>query len=322
MPELISPSTRAARPVMTVAGPISFDEMGITDAHNHVWIEGFKGADPANPVLDQLALIRRELNDYRLAGGSSLLDCQPGGCGRDGRRLLELSRLSGVHIIACTGFHRRKYYPSDSKFWSLTSQSAADLFISELTRGLKETLSGRQPVLAGFIKIALEDSWEKCPLPFLEAAAAAATKTGCVVEIHTEKGALAVEIVDFFIKHAVPADQLVICHIDKHIDFGLHAELARSGALLEYDTFFRPKYDPEINVWPLVDRMAASGLEACVTLATDMAEKEMYLAYGGGPGLASLPLKIKSRLADRGLPESAIQQLVGGSIARRLARLN
>jgi predicted metal-dependent phosphotriesterase family hydrolase len=307
---------------MTVTGATPFDQLGICDAHNHVWIDGFKETDPVNPVLDQPDLIQRELLDYKLAGGGTILDCQPGGCGRDGRRLRDLSRASGVRIIACTGFHRRKYYPADSTFWSLSSQSAADLFINELNLGLEETRTDTQPVQAGFMKVALEENWDSCNLAFLDAAAAAASETGCVVEIHTEKGALAEEIVTFFEKKGVSASQLVICHIDKRPDFGLHAELARAGVMLEYDTFFRPKYEPEARLWPLIDRMVAAGLGNRVALATDMAEKEMYHAIGGGPGLSSLPGKIKSRLSERGLPENIINQLTGENITRRLARLN
>lgn len=318
----MSSSTSTVRPVITVTGAVQFYSLGITDAHNHVWIKSLDDSDPTNPVLNQPDLILQELIDFRLSGGGTILDCQPGYCGRDGNRLLELSKSSEVNIIACTGFHRRKYYPSTNEFWSLNSQSAADLFISELSVGLKETLPSKQTVQAGFIKIALEESWGKSPRDFLEAAAFAAAKTGAVLEIHTEKGALSAEIPMFFEKLGVLPVQLVICHIDKLVDFGVHTELAKAGVLLEYDTFFRPKYKPEEYLWPLIDRMVNAGLGHRVALATDMAEKEMYHAIGRGPGLASLPGKIQTRLKERGISENIIKQLVGGNIAARLARIN
>jgi phosphotriesterase-related protein len=307
---------------MTVTGLIPCEQIGICDAHNHVWIEGDAEADPANPVLDQFEHIREELADYKKAGGSAILDCQPGGCGRNGRRLRELSEASGVNIVACTGFHRRKYYPQNAALWGMPPHTAADLFIWELTYSLEENGDAAHPVKAGFLKVALESRWEDCPLAFLEAAAEAASKTGCLVEIHTEKGALASEIVEFFSGRGVPARRLVICHIDKRADFSLHAELAAIGALLEYDTFFRPKYEPETILWPLIERMVAAGLGRSVALATDMAEKEMYRSIGGGPGLASLPRTIIPQLRARGIPEAEITLLTGGNIARRLARPN
>jgi phosphotriesterase-related protein len=143
-----------------------------------------------------------------------------------------------------------------------------------------------------------------------------------VVQIHTEKRALAEKAVVFFEKRGVNASQMVICHIDKRPDFCIHQELAKFGVLLEYDTFFRPKYQPETNVWPLVEKMVQAGLGGSFCLATDMAEAEMYAAIGGGPGLASLPGAIKSRLQTMGLPEADICKVLGGNIARRLAGLN
>ena len=40
----------AARPVITVQGPLQYERLGITDAHNHMWIEPVPGADPSAPV--------------------------------------------------------------------------------------------------------------------------------------------------------------------------------------------------------------------------------------------------------------------------------
>jgi len=113
----------------------------------------------------------------------------------------------------------------------------------------------------------------------------------------------------------------VICHIDKRPAFGVHQELARFGVLLEYDTFYRPKYEPEKNAWSLVENMVQAGMAGNICLATDMAEAEMYTAIGGGPGLASLPGAIKTRLQTMGIPETDISKILGGNIARRLAGL-
>jgi len=98
----------------------------------------------------------------------------------------------------------------------------------------------------------------------------------------------------------------------------LHRELAQAGVLLEYDTFHRPKYDPEATLWPLIERMAAAGLDGAVALATDMADPALW-AYGGGPGPASLPGSIRSRLQALGLPPETITGMLGYNVATRLA---
>ncbi len=316
-----SPDHSMERLVMTVRGPVAYDQLGITDAHNHLWIEPISGAGPGSPILDRFGPILQELNEYRQQGGGALLDCQPGGCGRDGKRLLALSNASGVHLIACTGFHRKKYYSPDYGLWQASAERTYEFLRSELERGLVETQNTASPVKAGFIKIALEGTWQDCPQAPLEGAVFAALQSKSLVEIHTEKGALAEEVCLYFTAAGLSPAQIVLCHMDKRPDVGLHQELARSGVLLEYDTFYRPQYDPAANLWPLLENMAQSGLANRVALATDMAPAEMYRFIGGGAGLASLPGEIQDRLIEKGFPETDRLQMLGGNIARRLAGL-
>src|SRR5690606_29551862 len=135
--------------VTTVLGPVDPAELGIVDGHSHVWIEPVVGADPTAPVLFDETAVTRELQQYKAAGGGAVVDCQPGGCGRNGRILPKLAQASGVHLIACTGFHRRLYYPADAPLWQMGSEAAADLFVRELTVALAETADTPQPVRAG-----------------------------------------------------------------------------------------------------------------------------------------------------------------------------
>lgn len=318
-PPSIQPSD--PKPVQTVLGEVHYESLGITDAHNHIWIDRVNGADGSAPVLDQFESIRTELLDYRSAGGVSLLDCQPGGCGRNGDKLVQLSKDSGVNVIACTGFHRKKYYTPGHWLFSATETDVADYLISEYTAGLEETKTKANPPRAGFFKIALEASWKETPQAAMEAAAAAAKVTGALVEIHTEKGSLAEKAVIFFEDRGVKPVQLVLCHMDKRPDLGLHSELGKYGVLVEYDTFHRNKYKPEENLWPLITGMCNAGLSNRIALATDMAESETYKSIGNGPGLASLLTGIQPRLIELQIPTNSIQEMLGGNIARRLAGL-
>jgi phosphotriesterase-related protein len=307
---------------MTVQGPVHYEQMGITDAHNHLWIDSIPGASETNPVLNQYDLILRELIEYRQTGGGTLLDCQPGGCGRNGNKLLELSKASRVNLIACTGFHRKKYYPLGYWLWEASAEKVYETLCSEIEQGLAETANSPTIVKAGFIKIALEDTWEDSPQAALESAASAANSTNALIEIHTEKGSLAEKACIYFMDRDVLPHQLVLCHMDKRPDVSLHKALANLGVLLEYDTFYRPKYDPATNVWPLINQMVTEGLSDRITLATDMAEAALYHSIGGGPGLSSLPGEIQQKLTEKGYPETIRKQLLGGNIARRLAGIN
>ena len=312
----------APYPVITVQGSIPFESLGITDAHNHMWIESVPGAVPGGPVLNQFNLILKELIEYREKGGETILDCQPEGCGRDGNQLLALSKASKVNLISCTGFHRQKYYPQNYWLWEADAEKICDFLYSELEHGLSETVNMPEPVRAGFIKIALESSWADCPHAALEAAASAALIAKVLIEVHTEKGALAEKACIYFTNLGLLPTQLVLCHMDKRPDIGLHKELARFGVLLEYDTFYRPKYNPSTNLWPLIEQMVSAGFSDRIALATDMAESELYHFLGGGAGLASLPGEIQVQLIERKFPETARKQMLGGNIARRLAGIN
>jgi predicted metal-dependent phosphotriesterase family hydrolase len=107
--------------------------------------------------------------------------------------------------------------------------------------------------------------------------------------------------------------------MDKRPDASLHMELASQGVLLEYDTFYRPKYNPTENLWPLIEKMVGVGMSERVALGTDMAETEHYRFIGGGAGLSSLPGEIQKNLIKKKFPETARMQMLGGNIARRLA---
>lgn len=306
-------------PIRTVLGEIPSQQLGVLDAHNHAWIEPVPGAHPTAPVLNDFDAIQEELCRFRAAGGSGLLDCQPPGCGRNARRLAQLSAASGVHIITCTGFHRARYYQPDYPLFSMSSTEIAGLFLRELTVSVSETEHMASPIRAGFIKVALEQRWNECALNAIEAAAAVARETRDSIEIHTEKGALAEKAVLYFEAQGVKPQQLVLCHMDKRADSSLHAQLAKHGVLLEYDTFYRPRYNPEANLWPLIVKMVDLGLSEHVALATDMATTGLYQAPGNGPGLASLPGQIRSRLQNLGSPQTSIRQMLGANIASRLA---
>jgi len=310
-----------AAEITTVLGPVAVARCGVIDAHNHLWIDPIMGVDASAPVLTGFNQIAAELIEYQKAGGFGVVDCQPGGCGRNANRLVDLSRKSGVAVIAATGFHRRRYYPPNFWLWSATSTAAAEYMIEELKDGIMECRSDTPAALAGFIKVACEEYLSYTPQAMLEGAAAAALHTGAMLQIHTEKGQSAEDILAFFLERGIQPSQVVLCHMDKRPDRGLHREIAQTGALLEYDTFYRPHYDPDNNLWPLLEWMITAGFEHTIALATDMADKHFWRSFSGGPGLPGFIKTIRSRLEQFIDSANIISQLLGKNIARRLAGL-
>jgi phosphotriesterase-related protein len=98
--------------IRTVRGDIAPESLGFCQSHEHLCITKGRPAQ-VNPDLciDDPDKSARELTRYREAGGQAVVDAQPVGCGRDPLMLETLSRTSGVHIIASTGFHRLCFTP-------------------------------------------------------------------------------------------------------------------------------------------------------------------------------------------------------------------
>lgn len=300
----------------TVTGSVAVEQVRLVDAHAHLWIKPPAGiADDCRYELDDEVRIQAELVDFRAAGGTTLVDCQPGGCGRDATKLVKLSQATGLQVTASTGFHLKRYYPPEYWLWTATTDAATAYFIEELTVGMKETGPG---VRATVIKIAYDGIVDGQQQVLMQAAAIAARQTGATLLFHTEQGRSVESLLPFFTGRGVDATQLYICHVDKRPDFGLHRELARAGVLLGYDTFARPKYDPEHNVWPLLKQMVADGLEKSVAIGLDLAAAAMWQHYGGGSGMLTLPRDIVPRLHAEGLSDAVIRQLTAQNIAERL----
>jgi phosphotriesterase-related protein len=230
--------------------------------------------------------------------------------------LLRFARATGLHVTATTGFHLQRYYPPGHWLWSASEQAAADYFLRELTAGVDEA----DGVQAATIKIGYSGEIEGRSRALMEAAAAAARAAGAAILFHTEQGRNVEALLPFFAERGVPPTQLYLCHVDKRPDLGLHRELAQAGALLGYDTFVRPKYDPERNVWPLLLGMVQSGLAAHVAVCLDAALPSMWRHFGGEPGLLALTEIIRPRVEGAGVDAQSTAGLLGGNVARFLVR--
>lgn len=303
--------------LQTVGGLVPLEEITLVDGHAHVWINPPKGVAPkSHLVLNNPQRIEAELNDFRSAGGTMLIDCQPGGCGRDARMLAKLSEVTGLHITTTTGFHLSRYYPAESWLWSVSERAAVEYFANEVTAGVQEN----GEVLATTIKVGYSGKIEGQSRVLMEAAAEAARQTGVALLFHTEQGENVEELPQFFEDRGVLANRLYLCHMDKRPDIGLHRELAQAGILLGYDTFARTQYSPELNVWPLLLAMVRAGWEDQIALGLDLARSSMWQHYQGMPGLIYLPDRVLPRLHHEGLNETSVAKLVGGNVARFLVR--
>lgn len=298
--------------VRTVAGDIDAGDLGTTYAHEHLLISG------GMPVmLDKEFLLNnreraaQDVSAFISLGGRTLVDMMPCGLGRDPEGLRELSRRTGAHILAATGFHTERYYDSQHWLYLYTSEQIAELFRAEIEEGMDQwgyrgPLVQRTVSRAGVIKVASGYyAWNRNTDKWFEAAALAHRMTGAAISSHTENGVLGDRQVQRLTSLGVPPSSIIVGHIDKNVDPFVHRELAGMGVFLEYDSPSRLKYGPDLDAVQLIRAAARHGYDGQILLGMDLARQSYYRSYGGGPGLEYLLETFVPRLRAEGLGDSA-----------------
>ena len=312
--------------VRTVTGDIDVSQLGITNAHEHVLIRsGLIIAKEPDFRLDSVEKAVEELTEYSTFGGNALVDTAPIGIGRDPEGLAQVSRQSGIHIIAATGFHKTKYYLDSHWRFHYSAQEIAGLLIEEIREGMDQhSFEGpfrrKTSVRAGIVKVASDYQFmDSATRVAFESAAIAHKETGAPVLTHTEMGTLAMEQLKLLEALGVPPQHIVLSHMDRNPDLILHCELARTGVFLEYDGPGRIKYFPESTLTSLMRGVFEAGLGAQILLGGDTARRSYWKAYGGGPGLAYMLEHFIPRLQSEGMNDEQIQQVLVKNPARAFA---
>ncbi|SED63883.1 phosphotriesterase-related protein [Jiangella alba] len=276
---------------MTVLGPADPAGLGAVDAHEHLFLRS-----PALPGDDFGAVdaMTAEVETVQAAGIGAIVDLTPVGLGRSVTGLASVSRATGVHIVAATGYHRDAHYPSGHWVYREPAQVLEEVLVTDLTSGIDERdWQGPRPSpsshRAGIVKLgASYQRLSPAERVRLSAGASAARRTGAPVAVHCEIGTMGPELLDLLAADGVPAGRVLLAHLDRNPDAGLHAELAARGAYLLYDTVGRIKYRPDSVLLDLVERMVAAGFGDRLLLGTDVGRRSQLRAYGGGPGMAVL----------------------------------
>jgi phosphotriesterase-related protein len=117
----------------------------------------------------------------------------------------------------------------------------------------------------------------------------------------------------------VPAAAIVLAHVDRAPDPGLHADLAAAGAYLGYDGWARYREWPDSVLVACVARAIELGAAERILLGGDVARRSRYIAYGGMPGLAYLGHRALPALRAE-VGEAAVRAMLVDNPARLLGR--
>jgi len=229
-----APAQRHRGVVQTVLGPIEASKLGFTLPHEHicctsagfwkVWPEYFGGrANFIAKTIDKLKAAKAE-------GVDTIVDVTPFDVGRDVRLLEEVSRKSGVQIVACTGH----WLDPQLSMSSRTVEELTDFFILEIDRGIEDT--GIKP---GVIKVA---TGQEGVTPFLDkvlrAAARASKATGTPITTHTYALArIGEKQADIFEAEGVDPRSVCLGHCDESNDMDYRTGLIKRGYTIGMDHF-------------------------------------------------------------------------------------
>lgn len=286
---------------MTVLGPVAPEELGATDAHDHLFLRS-----PALPGqdFDDAGRAIEEVRGAMPGGLKAIVEVTPIGLGRRPAGLRAVAEATGIHIVGATGYHRDAHYPHDH--W--VREASVDLLAQRILADLKEgmhpedwlTEAPLDPARAGVIKAGASYQ-HVSPLEERRLAAAAIghLETGAAILVHTEIGTCGHQVVDLLVREGVRPERIILAHLDRNPDLELHSELAASGVMLEYDTPGRIKYRPDSELLDLIDGMVEAGHSRKMLLGLDLGQRDYFRSYGGGPGLAYLMDTFVPRLRRR-----------------------
>ncbi|MFJ2958044.1 phosphotriesterase [Streptomyces sp. NPDC087270] len=305
--------------VRTVLGDIAPERLGVTDAHDHLF---FAAPAFAGQELDDPAAAEAELAAFRAVGGAAVAQWTPFGLGRNAAGLPALSRAAGVHVVAATGLHQAAHY-APALLDRLRSDGLAAFFTAELAEGM---LAGDDPggprggAKAGMIKVAgMFHGLDGHTREVMTAAARAHHATGAPIGVHHEMGTAAVDVLALLHGElGVPVTSILLGHLNRFPDSGIHRELASSGAFLAFDGPSRAHHATDWRLLDCLTELAAAGHTDQILLGGDNVLASARASTGGSPGIPYLLRVLRPRVA-AALGEDAAEAILVANPARAFA---
>jgi phosphotriesterase-related protein len=223
-----SPIGRTPGIVQTVLGPLDASKLGFTLTHEHICknpSERFGGR------VNSIAHAVDKLKEARDAGINTVVDVTPFDVGRDVRFGQEVSRKSGMQIVACTGQH---FFAPES-YNARGLEEITELFIREIEQGIDGT-----DIKAGVIKVAARsDAMTPAEEKVFKAAAHASKATRIPVQTHTNSQRRGgVKQADIFEAEGLSPARVSLGHSNDTDDVDYLAGLAKRGYTLGMDHAF------------------------------------------------------------------------------------
>jgi phosphotriesterase-related protein len=218
--------------INSVLGPIEIADLGFTLTHEHLFTAS-AGIQRTYPELfgdfaDLTEQVVACLTEARDGGVQSMIEVSTLDLGRDVRFLADMSRRTGVNIIAATGIWR----DIPRALWNRSPDEIANLFVRELTQGIEGS-----DIRAGIIKVANDSEGVTREGEIILRAAARASKlTGARISTHSyAPGRVGEQQVAIFEDEGLDPGQVYIGHSNDSTDLEYLLGLVGKGVWLGMD---------------------------------------------------------------------------------------
>jgi len=243
--------------IRTVLGDIAPEQLGVTLTHEHIRY-AYQGSDTDhNHIwnLDEMAgRIAAVLTEGRTVNGiQTVVDMTPPEIGRHPELLAEVSRRSGVNIVAMAGFFPEEHAIGIPFHWRRKSPDyIAELLVRDIVEGMVYD-NQLTPYRAGILKAATGGLTSLRPgekataasISPLEtkiccAVARAQRKLGCAINTHTQPEDYAftnpgIELLDVLEKYGADPGRVIIGHAFVHPNIEQLKAICERGACLQID---------------------------------------------------------------------------------------
>ena len=305
--------------IQTVLGRIPPETLGVTYSHDHLLFQPPPEIAEQDPdlALDSAEAAIQELKTFKMAGGQALVEMTTIELGRDPKAMRAISKETGVHIIAATGYNKGKFCEG------MVEEKSVDDIAAEMIQDLLSGMDGTD-CMAGLIKASSsKDGMTPGESKVFQAAIQAHHQTGAPISTHTEAGTYAIEQVEMLLAGGVPTDKIIIGHLDRKLDWDYHQEIAAMGVYLGFDQISKEKYFADADRIRFIQRLIQHGHGHQILLSGDWARKSYWPSYGfgNGPGLTYILWRFVPWMLQEGVEREAVQAMLVSNPARAFAWL-
>lgn len=275
--------------VMTVLGPVSPADLGITQAFERIQIPIANASTPEPAWLAELGAFRDELEFFVTAGGGTLVDGSTPDSGRNLDVLVTLAQLVPANLIASAG---RGPDRADS---TMPGAGDEELLYAELMGDLQADIK------PGLLTFAIgEHGGTAVEWANMRAAARVAVETGYPLRVGLDSFASAGRLLDDLEQAGVDLKRLIVGQIDAGWSLDTLTAIGHRGAYLAFDRVGQGSADLDRERARLIVQLAEAGLADRLLVSQGLAGPGQFISHGGAPGWIHLIERFTLTLMDAG----------------------